>query len=438
MELLIVFLIFLLCMGVCLGLGVTMLLPLAVGFGLFFVLAVRQGHGPKDVLKMAAGTLPESFIVIQVMLLIGCLTGLWRSCGTIAWFVSFGVGLMPPGLFLLAAFLLSSVMSYALGTSFGVTATCGVILMAIARAGDVNPLLAAGAIYSGVYVGDRGSPAASSGNLVAALTGTDMRHNVRRMIPSSVLPFLLCCVIYGILSVFFPMSSADVSVLTQLEGAFALHWTCLIPAVLMLLLPFCGLPVKGSMAVSIVASFVVAMAVQGQGFLETLWTMLAGYTPAEEGLSVMLAGGGVVSMLEVSGILLISGTYGGIFRETGMLAPVTDKLAALAGKIGRYPAMLLMSLVLCAMFCNQTISTIMQSQLSAPLYKPEEKTEKMLELENSVIITAGLIPWCIACSVPFSMLDVGPEALLFGFYPILLPLCFCVKQVRERKKQKTP
>ncbi len=156
MVLLIVFLIFLLCMGVCLGLGVTMLLPLAVGFGLFFVLAVRQGHGPKDVLKMAAGTLPESFIVIQVMLLIGCLTGLWRSCGTIAWFVSFGVGIMPPGLFLLAAFLLSSVMSYALGTSFGVTATCGVILMAIARAGDVNPLLAAGAIYSGVYVGDRG------------------------------------------------------------------------------------------------------------------------------------------------------------------------------------------------------------------------------------------------------------------------------------------
>lgn len=436
MELLIVFLIFLVCMGVCLGLGVSMLLPLTVGFGLFFVLAVRQGHGPKDVLKMAAGTLPESFIVIQVMLLIGCLTGLWRSCGTIAWFVSFGVGIMPPALFLLAAFLLSAVMSYALGTSFGVTATCGVILMAIARAGDVNPLLAAGAIYSGVYVGDRGSPAASSGNLVAALTGTDMRRNVRQMIPSSVVPFLLCCVLYGVLSVFFPMESADVSVLAWLEGAFSLHWTCLIPAVLMLVLPFCGVPVKGSMAVSIVASFAVAIAVQGQGFWETLWTMLAGYTPAEESLSTMLAGGGVVSMLEVSAILLISGTYGGIFRETGMLAPVTDRLEALAGKIGRYPAMLLMSFVLCAMFCNQTISTIMQSQLSAPLYKPEEKAEKMLELENSVIITAALVPWCIACSVPFSMLGVGPKALLFGFYPILLPLCFCMKRVQERKKQK--
>jgi len=438
MELLIVFLLFLSCMAVCLGLGITMLLPLAVGFGLFFLLAAKKGHRPKEVLKMAAGTLPESFIVIQVMLLIGCLTGLWRSCGTIAYFVSFGVGLMPPTMFLLAAFLLSSVMSYALGTSFGVTATCGVILMAIARAGGVNPLLAAGAVYSGVYVGDRGSPAASSGNLVAAVTGTDMRQNVRQMIPSSVLPFLLCCGIYGVLSVFFPMGSADVSVLIRLRGAFSLHWTCLIPAVLMLVLPFCGVPVKGSMAVSIVASFAVAMAVQGQGFFQTLWAMIAGYVPAQESLTAMLSGGGVVSMLEVSGILLISGTYGGIFRETGMLTPVTDRLQAMAGKIGRYPAMLLMSFVLCAMFCNQTISTIMQSQLSAPLYGLEEKEEKMLDLENSAIMTAALIPWCIACSVPFGMMGVGPKALLFGFYPMLLPLCFCIKRVREQRKQRTP
>lgn len=438
MELLIVFLIFLSCMAVCLGLGITMLLPLAVGFGLFFLLAVRKGYRPKEVLKMAAGTLPESLIVIRVMLLIGCLTGLWRSCGTIAYFVSFGVGLMPPSMFLLAAFLLSSVMSYALGTSFGVTATCGVILMAIARAGGVNPLLAAGAVYSGVYVGDRGSPAASSGNLVAAVTGTDMRRNVRQMIPSSVLPFLLCCGIYGVLSVFFPMESADVSVLTQLKGAFSLHWTCLVPAVLMLVLPFCGVPVKGSMTVSIAASFVVAIAVQDRGFFQTLWTMMAGYVPAEENLRAMLSGGGVVSMLEVSGILLISGTYGGIFRETGMLTPVTDRLEAMAGKIGRYPAMLLMSFVLCAMFCNQTISTIMQSQLSVPLYGSEEKEEKMLDLENSAIMTAALVPWCIACSVPFGMMGVGPKALLFGFYPMLLPLCFCIKRVREQRKQRTP
>ena len=436
MELLIVFFLFLGCMAASLALGVTMLLPLGLGFVFFSALALRRGYSVRQILKMAIATLPESLIVIRVMVLIGCLTGLWRSCGTVACFVVGGVRLMPPAMFLLAAFLLSMGMSYALGTSFGVTATCGVILMAIARAGGVDPILAAGAIYSGVYVGDRGSPAASSGNLVAALTETDMRQNVRRMIPSSLVPILLCCALYGLLSVFHPMGAADISVLAELEGAFRLHWACFIPAILMLALPFCGVPVKGSMGVSILASLIVAVAVQGQSLWAALWTMVAGYTPADGALSELLSGGGIVSMLEVCGILAISGTYGGIFRETGLLTGVTEKLRALAGKIGRYPAALLMSAVISAIFCNQTISAIMHNELASPLYAPGENTEKMLDMENSVILTAGLVPWCIACSVPLGMLGVGPKALLFSYYLFLLPLCFCVQRVREDRKRK--
>lgn len=433
MELLIVFFIFLGAMGLCLGLGVTMLLPLVLGLGMFFILAVRRGYAPKEVLRMAGATLPESFIVIRIMLLIGCLTGLWRSCGTIAYFVCFGVRLMPPGAFLLSAFLLTTLMSYALGTSFGVAATCGVILMAVARAGGVNPVMTAGAIFSGLYVGDRGSPAASSGNLVAALTGTDMRHNVRRMVPSSLLPIFLCCLMYGAMSLSSPMAAADVSVLTRLEEAFFLHWSCILPAAVMLVLPFCGVPVKWSMAGSIVVSAVVSITVQGQSPGQTLWTMLAGYAPAQASLEELLSGGGMVSMVEVSLILTISGTYGGIFRETGMLSSVTDRIDALARRFGRYPAMLLSGAVLCAVFCNQTISTILLSQLSESLYGPEEKTEKMLDLENSVILTAAWIPWCIACSVPFGMMDVGAKALLYSYYPFLLPICFCGTRWAKQK-----
>jgi len=438
MELLIAFVLFMGCMALCLSLGVTMLAPLGLGFVLFFVLAVRRGNRPRAVLKMALGTLPESLLVIRVLLLIGCLTGLWRCCGTIAYFVSFGVRLMPPSVFLLAAFLLSAVMSYALGTSFGVSATCGVILMAIARAGGVEPLPAAGAVFSGLYVGDRGSPAASSAVLVGAVTGTDTRDNIRKMIPSSIAPFLLCCLLYGLLSLFFAMESADMTVLEQLEGGFRLHWSCLIPAAVMLVLPFCRVPVMWSMVLSILASAGVSVWVQGMGFGETLWVMAAGYTPAEESLAAMLSGGGAVSMLEVCGILIVSGTYGGIFRETGMLSAVTERIAALSGRIGRYPAVLLSSVLVAAAFCNQTIGTIMLSQLTADVYGEDEKEEKMLDLENSIILTSACIPWCIACSVPMGMMGVNPAAALsFGFYPFLLPLCFLVGRHRQ-KIQKTP
>ena len=133
------------------------------------------------------------------MLLIGCLTSLWRQSGTIAYFTYYGVRLIPPQAFILAAFVLSALMSYALGTSFGVAATIGVILMTIARASGVSTVIAGGAILSGVYFGDRGSPAASSASLVANETGTDASQNFRRMMPSALLPLGLCVLIYAAL-----------------------------------------------------------------------------------------------------------------------------------------------------------------------------------------------------------------------------------------------
>ena len=193
MELAIAFILFIICVAVSLMLDISMLAPLLVGFVLFTALAAKNGFALKTVLKMAVGSLKESFIVVGILLLIGCLTGLWRSSGTVAYFVTLGVSVMPPSFFLLAAFLLSAAMSFAIGTSFGVTATAGVIIMSIAHAGGISPIPVAGAVLSGVYVGDRGSPASSAANLVAAVTGTDVEKNIKIMLKSGAVPFLLCC-----------------------------------------------------------------------------------------------------------------------------------------------------------------------------------------------------------------------------------------------------
>ena len=435
MDLLIAFILFVAAMGVCLWLDVTMLIPLGVGFVLFTLTALRRGFPLKKLLGFIAGSFKDSFIVIRILLIIGCLTGSWRQCGTVAYFVSAGVNLIPPGLFLLSVFLLSAAMSYAIGTSFGVTATAGVILMSIARAGNVSPVLAAGAVMSGVYVGDRGSPAASCGNLVAAHTHTDMRENVKLMLRSSLVPFALTCVFYGVLSLTNPVSTLDTQVLTLLENEFTLKWYCLIPAVLMIALPFMGLKVRFSMLVSLAASCAVGMFVQKAGILNCMRAMVFGYEAIDPALTSMVSGGGILSMLEVCGILLISGTYGGIFRGTGMLEGVNGKLSALAKKVGRFPAMVLISLGSCGLFCNQTIGAIMVSQLSDGLYGESEKQAKMLDMENSVIVLAGLVPWCIASSVPLAMLGAGASSLPAAVYLWLVPLWWAV---RNRKKKQVP
>lgn len=424
MELFIVFIIFIICMAGSIALGLSMLLPLAVGFFLFAGLALRRGFPLSEILGYAKGSFKDSFIVVGILLIIGCLTGIWRQSGTVAYFVTLGISLIPPQLFLLAAFLLAAFMSYAIGTSFGVTATAGVILISIAHAGGVNPVLAAGAILSGVYVGDRGSPAASSANLVAVLTHTDMRRNVRIMLKSSVIPFILCVIIYGAMSFSSPMQNIDTEILDMLAAEFNLRWFCLIPAILMIVLPFCNLSIKASMAVSLAASLLVSVFVQHESIIDCVKAMLFGYSAKNKALSGMISGGGISSMLEVCGILLISGTYGGIFRGTGLLSAVNEKLSSLSQRIGRYPVMLMLGAGACALFCNQTIGAIMQNQLSDALYgdSEKEKYRKMIDMENSVILEAGLVPWCIACSVPLAMLGADVHSVPFAFYLWLVPI----------------
>ena len=435
MDVLIAFLLFAAGMTACLILNITMILPLALGFVLFSGAVLRRGFSAKEILSFALESLKDSFIVIGILLLIGCLTGMWRLSGTVAYFVTAGVSVIPPRLFLLAAFLLASAMSYALGTSFGVTATAGVILMSIARAGGVDPVLAAGAILSGVYVGDRGSPAASSGNLVAVLTHTDMRKNVREMLRCSVVPFLICCAAYGFLSARSPMQSVSSGILEMLGSEFTLHWLCIVPAVLMIVLPFCGLSIKLSMAVSLVSSALAALFIQHAGVGECLRAMLLGYETQRAELADVLSGGGVFSMLEVSVILIISCSYGSIFQRTGLLDGVNRFVGAAAERLGRFAVMLLLSVSISGIFCNQTIGVIMQSNLASGLYgdSDSEKTAKMLDIENSVILVSGLVPWCIACSVPRAMLGVGAGAVPYAFYLWLVPLWWLIRSGKREK-----
>lgn len=83
----------------------------------------------------------DSFIVIEVMCIIGFVTAAWRVSGTITVFVYYGMRIITPSLFLIIAFLLSCLLSYALGTSFGVAGTVGVIFMTLARSGGVDPVI---------------------------------------------------------------------------------------------------------------------------------------------------------------------------------------------------------------------------------------------------------------------------------------------------------
>ena len=198
------FALFFAMVAACLAAGWSVAWALLGGLVLFWLLGLRLGFTWGQLWEMAWAKCRKSLIVVRIILLIGVITGVWRCGGTIACCIVWGVGLATPRLFLALAFLLCAAFSYVLGTSYGVSSTLGVILMALARSGGVDPAVAAGVILSGVYFGDRCSPASSAASLVAAVTGTDLYRNVGRMLRTGALPTLLTLGAYLVLSQLHP------------------------------------------------------------------------------------------------------------------------------------------------------------------------------------------------------------------------------------------
>ena len=410
----------------CLVLGRSLIWALLLGLALFSLLGLKKGFTPRQLAAMAWRQGRDSLIVVPVFLLIGMVTALWRASGTISFFLYYGLEGLRPASFLLVAFLLSAVLSFALGTCYGVTGTAGVVLITLARSGGVDLAVTAGAILSGAYFGDRCSPMSSCATLVAACTGTELYKNVREMLKTALLPTLLTVLAFGVLSRLYPIQRMDSAVLSALRENFDLHWTVLLPAVLMLVLPLAKVPVKWAMAASAATAFVLTVALQGLLVPEALRTAILGYAPRQAELAGILSGGGLVSMVTSGAVVFITSLYAGILEGIDALAPAKDWVERLSRRVGLFPAAVLVSTAVVSVFCNQAVMVMIDAQLLADSYEARgaSRTELAMDIANSGVTIAGLVPWSIAITVPLSMLDVGTEAIPWCVLLYMIPLCY--------------
>lgn len=426
MSIALAFVIFTASMVTCLIAGKTMLIALVIGFFCFFSAACKRGYSAREVGKMAGEGAKESLVVVEILVLIGMLTGLWRSSGVITFFVYYGIKIITPHLFILITFLLCALLSYALGTSFGVAGTVGVIFIVLAKSGDVSLAITGGAILSGVYFGDRGSPVSSSGVLTAAVTHTNFENNVREMMKSAAIPMAICVAAYGALSYTHPIKTVDTAVMDLLSTDFHLSWLLLLPAVIVLVLPLFKVKIKITIFITIIVSFILGIAFQGDSVLRSFKYMIFGYTCPDPALGSILNGGGLKSMVLVCAILALSCSYSGIFRTTRMLNGMQHHVLHLMKKVGRFPATLITSIVLVALFCNQTIATVMTTNMVERMYIQGHgtRTELAMDIENSAIIVAAIVPWSLAVAVCYNIMGVGMYIIPWAFFLFLVPICW--------------
>ena len=92
----------------------------------------------------------------------------------------------------------------------------------------------------------------------------------------------------------------------------------------------------------------------------------------------------------------------------------------LGSRITPYGTTLLTSIVTSAISCNQTLAIMLTSQLCGE--NNPEKSSFALDLENTVVVIAPMIPWSIAGAVPLAAIGAPNISIAVALYLYLLPL----------------
>ena len=427
-------LLFSLSLITCLLLKFSVVYALVIGYIIFIIYGLIKRHNLIILIKKSFEGVLTVKNILLVFILIGMITALWRASGTIAFIVYMGSKLVSPSILILLTFLLCSILSVLIGTSLGTAATMGVICVSIGKTMGVNPYYVGGAVLSGIYFGDRCSPMSTSALLIAELTKTNLYTNIKLMIKTSIIPFIVTCLFYLLLGFKSTISNISVNVTEIFKQNYNLNIIVIIPAILIVILSILKINVKKTMLVSIVISFIIAIFIQRDSIVALINYCIFGYHHPNERLNLMMKGGGILSMVNVSLIVGISSSCSGIFKETKMLVSLKKYLKDFSKKTSSYFVIFLSSIISGAIACNQSLGTILTNELCGELV---EKQKMAIILENTVILLVGLIPWNIAMEVPLKAIDVGIMAGVYAFYLYFLPLWNLILGVIEERNKKS-
>ena len=371
--------------------------------------------------------------------------GVWINAGVVPTMIYYGLKIMHPAIFFIAAVLICSITSLATGTSWGTMGTMGVALMGIGFGLDMNPAMTAGAILSGAYFGDKMSPLSDTTNLAPAMAGTDVIAHVKAMMIPTVVTYAITLVVFGVFGAMqYHGGEADMSRVTEFAaalnaaegGVFNINPILLLPPVIVIVAVAMKMPAIPGITLGIFAGAVLGLIFQPNACdLGTLFSFgMDGYAFSDEMRAVLqssltedtyntmvelLEKGGIMNMMNSVAMTIIAMMFGGIMEGTHQLEVVVNKLK----KLAKGPAGLVTLTEITCVISNMTmpeqyISIVVPGRMYAEEYRKMGLHPAVLSsaLEGAGTVTSALVPWN-TCGV-FISDTLGIGVAQYGIYAI--------------------
>jgi NhaC family Na+:H+ antiporter len=390
-------------------------------------------------------SISSSMSAILILFLIGSLAGTWLLSGIVPAMIYYGLKVLSPEIFLLAACVISSVVSVATGSSWTTVATVGVALLGIGKALGFEEGIIAGAIISGAYFGDKMSPLSDTTNLAPAMAGTDLFTHIRYMAKTTTPTMAITLILFLVIGLNYETdgSVADVKAISDTISAnFNVSgWLFLVPiAVLVMIVK--KVPAIPALLAGALLGGVFALIFQPEiiariandtgsyaylGFKAVMMSLYGEIAIITDNAIVneLLVTRGMAGMLNTIWLIVCAMVFGGIMEESGMLRVLAE---AVIRKVHSVGSLIASTAATCVFFnittSDQYLAILVPGRMYADVYrkrglKPENLSRT---LEDSATVTSVLVPWNTCGATQASVLGVATLTYApYCFFNIISP-----------------
>ncbi|MCQ9628273.1 Na+/H+ antiporter NhaC family protein [Cetobacterium somerae] len=412
-----------------------LLIILSLIFLGIFIFSVKKFKTLKNTLDIAIAGTKKSYLLVFIFALLGALSASWFISGTIPALIYYGIKIINPNYFYVFSFLITSLFSFLIGSSFGTVGTIGLVMVSLARGVGLDIYIVAGSIISGAYFGDRGSPMSSSANFVSILTETEIYSNIKGMFKASILPYLITLSLYFYLGRNIESKFIENNILTLLNQNFYLDFLVFIPMIYLVIMCLLKKNIRHTILVSIFLSLIIGWFLQNYEDRNFIKVLIYGFKlPIENELYNVIRGGGIFSMGTAMVMALLSCGLVNIVDKLGILKLVSEKIGVVKSEWKIYLYTIVVAILTAVISCSQSTSILLTSQIMKKIYKKNGFTKELLalDIENSSVVLSSLIPWNIAITVPALMLDISAVKIIpYSLYLFILPMIVMILKIKK-------
>lgn len=428
-------------------------IPLIVTTIIASLIAVfRLGYSWEVIEQGMFETIISAMQAILITILIGILIGVWIVSGVVPCMIYWGLKIISPNIFLVASLLACAIISISTGSSWSTIGTIGVALLGIAQSLEIPVGLAAGAIISGAYFGDKLSPLSETTNLAPAVSGTDLFSHIKYMTYSTIPSLIICIIIYGVIGLRYSGRNLDIENILLVQETLKLTFNTLSPVLLIapifvISLVIFKIPAIPGLVGGILIGVLFAVTLQGVDLGSVLSAAQNGYV-AKTGVQAvdeLLSKGGLSSMMSTISLILCALSLGGVLEKTGMLKSIAEVLLKRAkGVFGTVACTMLTCLFTNIIAGEQYLAIVIPGKMYKSEFEKKGLDPVMLSraLEDSGTLTSVLVPWTscgdyVAGVLGVSAFTYAPFTFLNIINPFvsLIMIAFGIKIVRTNSNK---